>query len=160
MDIQNRSVSEFGYIEARSGDRLVAVSLEQDLLPTQDRSAEAIEVTAQINLMASGDLIDGRRPRQLSRRIRVAVVPHPGDYLALSGAESVVFVEVTEVAGSADGPAGILVAACAPRRDTGTILATGGWEPSRSSYPEKAVARKLLADIGRTGDVSIVTVTE
>ncbi len=160
MDIQNGSVGEYGYLETRTSNRLVAVSLEQDLLPSEDRSAEAVEVTAQIDLMTSGDLIEGRRPRQLSRRIRVAVVPHPGDYLALSGAETVVFVEVTDVAGTADDPAGILVSACAPRRDTGTILAPEGWQPSRASYPEKTVARKLLVDTGRNGDISIITVTE
>ncbi len=149
-----------GYMEARRGNRLVAVALEQDLLPSQDRSADAIDVTARVNLMAAGDLVEGRRPHQVSRPIRVAVVPHPGDYLALSGADTVVFVEVTDVAGASGDPSGIVVSAGAPRRDTGPILAASGWEPSRSSYPEKAVARKLLVDSARTGDIAIITISD
>ncbi len=154
----DRGSGDPGYVEARQGNRLVAVALEQDLLPSQDRSADAVDVIAWVNLMASGDLVGGRRPRQISRPIRVAVVPHPGDYLALNGADAVVFVEVTDVAGASEEPAGIVVSAGAPRRDTGPILAASGWEPSSSSYPEKAVARKLLVDSAGTGDIAIITI--
>lgn len=151
-------VERDGRTEARIGNRLVTLAPEQNLLPSEDRSADAIEITVRINLMASGDRVGGHRPRQISGCIRVAFSPGPGDYLAVSGGDTVVFVEITDVAGSPQDPDGVQVTGAAARRDAGPLLAATGWQPSPSSYPDQAVARKLLTE-SRTGDITTITVS-